>query len=132
MTAAHDDALKGLRTLVVEDDFFVAQSLALVLSKFGCEVVGPVATVQDACNLAEQAEIDMGILDVVIRGGNSEPVARVLISRGCPFLFLTGFRDVDMLSEDLREYPRLQKPADAEALRRAIADRQKGSGQSAE
>ena len=127
MTAANDDGLNGLRTLVVEDDFFVAQSLALILSRFGCEVVGPVATVQDACNLAAQAELDMAILDVVIRGGNSEPVARVLISKGCPFLFLTGFRDVDMLSEDLHEYPRLQKPADAEALRRAITDRQTGS-----
>ncbi len=130
MSPADKNGLHGLRTLVVEDDFFVAQSLALVLSRFGCEVVGPVATVQDACNLAEQAELDMAILDVVIRGGNSEPVARLLISRGCPFLFLTGFRDVDMLSEDLRGYPRLQKPADAEALRRAIKDRQTDWGKS--
>ncbi len=85
-------------------------------------MVGPVANVKEACNLAKQAEIDVALLDVVISGGNSEPVARVLISRKCPFLFLTGFRDVDMLSDDLHAYARLRKPVDAEKLRLALVE----------
>ncbi len=75
MSVPHDRGLDGLRTLVVEDDFFVAESIVGALSGFACVLVGPVSSVTDACRLAEQAEIDVALLDAVIRGGNSEPVA---------------------------------------------------------
>jgi len=114
----HD--LKGLRVLVVEDDFDVAEALRAVLVSAGCEVVGPVSTVEDACELAKTATLDAAVLDIALSPGTSAPVARALLYRGCPFVFVTGFSNVDMLPEELRGYRVLLKPVDAETLRSAI------------
>ena len=114
----HD--LKGLRVLVVEDDFDVAEGLRAVLVSAGCEVVGPVSTVEDACELAKTATLDAAVLDIALSPGTSAPVARALLYRGCPFVFVTGFSNVDMLPEELRGYRVLLKPVDAETLRSAI------------
>ena len=112
--------LKGLRVLVVEDDFDVAEALRAVLVSAGCEVVGPVSTVEDACELAKTATLDAAVLDIALSPGTCAPVARALLYRGCPFVFVTGFSNVDMLPEELRGYRVLLKPVDAETLRSAI------------
>ncbi len=112
--------IKGLRVLVVEDDFDVAESLRAVLVKAGCEVVGPVSTVEAACDLAKNTPLDAAVLDIALSPGTSAPVARSLLYRGCPFVFVTGFSNVDMLPEELRGYRVLLKPVDGETLRAAI------------
>ena len=117
---AQRESLKGLRVLVVEDDFDVAEALRAVLVSAGCEVVGPVSTVEDACELAKTARLDAAVLDIALSPGTSAPVARSLLYRGCPFVFVTGFSNVDMLPEELRGYRVLLKPVDAETLRSAI------------
>ena len=113
-------ALTGLRVLVVEDDFDVAESLRLVLVDAGCEVVGPVSTVEAACELAKLETLDAAVLDIALSPGTSAPVARSLLYRGCPFVFVTGFSKVEMLPEELRGHRVLLKPVDGETLRSAI------------
>ena len=112
--------IKGLRVLVVEDDFDVAEALRTVLASAGCEVVGPVSTVEEACKLAKTSPLDAAVLDIALSPGTSAPVARSLLYRGCPFVFVTGFSNVDMLPEELRGYRVLLKPVDSETLRAAI------------
>jgi hypothetical protein len=90
--------LEGLRVLVVEDDFDVALSLRSMLSSLGCEVIGPVSTAEDACEIT------------------SAPVARSLLYQRCPFLFVTGFANINMLPDDLRGQRVLLKPVDREEL----------------
>ena len=41
--------------------------------------------------LASQAEFDVAILDVDLNGQPILPVAEVLIARGLPFVFATGY-----------------------------------------
>ncbi len=114
------ESLKGLRVLVVEDDFDVAEALRAELESGGCHVVGPVSTVEEACDLVKTQALDAAVLDIALSPGTSAPVARTLLYRGCPFVFVTGFSNVDMLPEELRGHHVLLKPVDGQTLRAAI------------
>ena len=59
-------------------------------------------------------------LGVLVRLETYAPVARALLYRGCPFVFITGFSDLDMLPADLRGYRVLHKPVDRETVCSAI------------
>jgi DNA-binding response OmpR family regulator len=84
----HDGkVLNGLRILVVEDTFLVADSISSALQLRGCLVVGPVPRVQPALELARTEVIEGAILDVNLAGELSFPVADALIERHIP-LFL--------------------------------------------
>jgi len=110
----------GLRVLVVEDDYLVAESLQGMLRGMGCQIVGPVSTADDACRLVKQEMVDAAILDVNLSPGSSAPVARALQYKRCPFMFLTGYSMAGLLPDDLRGYRVLAKPVDPLTLRSAI------------
>ena len=112
--------VRGLRVLVVEDDYNVAEAFCAILQEAGVEVVGPVATVEAALELAKTRLLDAAILDIALSPGTSAPVARALLSRECHFVFVTGFSHVDMLPAELRGHRVLVKPVDAAELRAAI------------
>lgn len=109
-------SLDGLRVLVVEDDFFVARSLKVLLGALRCEVIGPVPTVDQARELIDEHRIDVALLDVQLSPGTSAAVARLLIDRGCPFVFVTGYTDAEVLPADLHDQPMLTKPVDGTTL----------------
>ncbi len=111
---------QGLRILVVEDDYQVAESLAEILETLGGEVIGPAATAEQATRLIEQRGPDVSILDVGLTKGTTATVARALRERGCPFLFLTGYADDALLPEDLRGSPLLTKPVECATMLSAI------------
>ncbi|MCP3905888.1 MAG: response regulator [Planctomycetes bacterium] len=117
-----ENGLAGLRVLVVEDDYFVARSLGVLLGALGAEVVGPASTADQACELAREEEIDAAVLDISLTPGTSAPVARALQYRECPFLFVTGYSSIGMLPDDLRGYRVLLKPVDAETLGTAVRE----------
>jgi DNA-binding NtrC family response regulator len=112
----------GRRILVVEDDYLVARSLARLLRSMGATVVGPAGTPEEACALIRTTPIDAAFLDVSLSPGTSAPVARALLYRGSPFVFITGYGNLDMLPDDLRGYRVLHKPVDAETLISAIKE----------
>jgi DNA-binding NtrC family response regulator len=114
--------LDGLRVLVVEDDFHVAESLSLALRKLGCTVVGPTATAEEACAIMKREDVDAAVLDVRLSPGTSEPIARALASRGRPFVFVTGYSSIRVLPDDLRGHRVLAKPVDQETLGDAILE----------
>jgi DNA-binding response OmpR family regulator len=99
----------GCRVLVVEDEMLIVMTIEDVLQAMGCEIVGPVATVDKALKLARDETFDAAILDVTIRGGKVYPVAEALLARGIPFVFASGYGDW-ALPEVLRDQPRLTKP----------------------
>jgi len=110
----------GLRVLVVEDDFLVSESLQRLLMDMGCQIVGPASTAADACQLVKDERVDAAILDVNLSPGTSEPVARALQYKRCPFFFLTGYSMAGLLPDDLRGYRVLAKPVDPVTLRSAM------------
>ncbi|MBX7279219.1 response regulator [Pseudomonas sp. ERGC3:05] len=100
---------EGRRVLVVEDEMTIALMIEEMLLDLGAEVIGPESRLDAALRLAGEASIDAAILDVNIRGGNSYPVADVLVQRGIPFIFCSGYNDW-ALEERHRDRPRLMKP----------------------
>ncbi len=101
---------QGLRVLLVEDSYLIAQDLERVLTALGCAVVGPAGTVESACALAAGPGVDAGILDINLHGQSSAPVASLLRKRQKPFFFVTGYGSGAILPDEFRRYRRLLKP----------------------
>ncbi|TCV67358.1 response regulator [Neorhizobium sp. S3-V5DH] len=110
----------GIKVLVVEDEGFVALLIEDMLSDLGCEIVASVAELQEACAVAAAEEIDLAVLDVNLGGERSFPVAEVLLERGVPFIFSTGYGTAG-LPEEFIGRPVLAKPFSAKALEATLA-----------
>ncbi|HEX5776598.1 MAG TPA: response regulator [Caulobacteraceae bacterium] len=119
-----NSTLNGLKVLVVEDEMLVSMLVEDMLADLGCTVVGPAAELDEAMTLAQDADIDLALLDVNLGGKPIFPVADALKARGVPFAFASGYGEAG-LSEDHRGAAVLQKPfreADlAKALRGLVA-----------
>lgn len=108
--------LAGRRILVVEDDFFVADSLALYLRALGADVAGPAPTVEAALDLIGGAErLDGAVLDIQLRGKLVYGVADALTARGVHFVFATGYGP-DAIPKRYNDAPRYTKPVEGERL----------------
>ena len=81
--------LRGMRVLVVEDEYYIAAEIKRALDQAGAVVVGPVGILEDGLELADE-ELDAALLDVNLHGKTSFEVAERLDRRGVPFVFLTG------------------------------------------
>jgi|SRR6185503_19337172 len=121
VTMMHESGrFPGLRVLLVEDNFLVATDLEWMLRELGCEVVGPVASVEEGVELATRERLDGAVLDVNITGGNSGAIARLLRSRHCPFFFVTGYASPAFDDVSFSRARRLRKPVDVLQLQDAI------------
>lgn len=77
--------VEPLRVLVVEDDFFTAESLSREIRAEGDTVVGPFADVHEAIQLA--GLVQAAILDVWVQDETSFVVADSLVHHGIPLSF---------------------------------------------
>lgn len=111
--------LKGKRILVVEDEALIAVMVEDMLMDMGSDVVGPAATIEAALALARAEAIDAAILDVNVRGERIDPVADVLMARGVPVLFATGYGEVKLASGATATV--IDKPYTQEKLARGLA-----------
>jgi CheY-like chemotaxis protein len=112
-------SVAGKRVLVVEDELMIRMLLQDMLADLGCELAGEAGRIDEALTLAKQSEFDVAILDVNLNGQPISPVVEVLIERGLPFVFATGYGQRGV-PEAYRKTPTLQKPFQAEALAQAI------------
>jgi DNA-binding response OmpR family regulator len=110
---------KGCRFLVVEDETLIAVLIEDTLVGMGCQVVGSSGKLDTALQLAKDKEFDTAILDITIRGGKVYPIAELLVARGIPFAFASGYGEW-ALPEVFRDRPRLIKPFTLRALREQI------------
>jgi DNA-binding response OmpR family regulator len=110
--------MMGMRVLVAEDVFLIADMLDEILKERGCEVIGPVAHLDRGLALARDAALDGAILDVNLEGELCFPIAAVLDRRGIPYFFVTGY-GAEFFPPEYRDIFRLTKPfasADLEEL----------------
>jgi CheY-like chemotaxis protein len=106
--------------LVAEDEYFVAQDLAMGLADLGLHVLGPYATVRDTLAAIETAErLDGAILDINLSGERCFPVADALRCRGVRFVFTTGY-DARSLPAAYGDVVRCEKPVAAEKVAAAL------------
>jgi DNA-binding response OmpR family regulator len=84
--------LAGLRVLVVEDDYFVAEEMRRALEARGATVLGPVAKVAAARPvLAGVDHIGLAMLDINLQDEMVFDLADELIARNILVVFLTGY-----------------------------------------
>jgi DNA-binding response OmpR family regulator len=112
--------LAGKRILVVEDETLIAMLLEMALQDENCDVVGPVARVADAIQLAQHETLDGAFLDVNLAGEPVFPVAEVLAGRDIPLLLLSGYGDEALPAG--RDWPIRSKPFDVGDVLRAMSD----------
>jgi len=108
--------LDGMRVLVVEDNFIVADSLRSLLTAFGGRVVSMAPSVEAALLVLASEPIDVAILDIHLKGGRVDVLADRLVEAKVPFLFITGYGDDTVLPQRLRGWPRLDKPVEPDLL----------------
>ncbi len=111
-----------LRILVVEDEGLIALNLELILQRFGCEIVGLVSRVDDIIDAARAHRPDGAFLDVNLRGRKVFDVLPEMMGLGVPCVLSSGYDDPMLFPAAYRHLPRIAKPFDETALRRACAE----------
>jgi len=110
---------RGMRVLVVEDQFLVAKDIEALLHQLGCVVVGPVGRLSLAMPIAKKELLDAAILDVNLDDGTVHPVATELAQRRIPFVLATGYVRPD-LPDTYRGRPILEKPFTGQDIEAAV------------
>jgi CheY-like chemotaxis protein len=119
--------LENVRVLLVEDDPIIALDLRQTLETAGATVIGPAHDVAAVTALMQYNPFDVAVLDHLIVGGDSLPVADDLARRGLRFLFHTSHRG--MLPQKFPHAPVIDKPSRSGELVAALAALVKASRQ---
>jgi DNA-binding NtrC family response regulator len=110
--------LAGQRILVAEDESLIALELERILQDFGCEVVGPVANIDDVLENAERGGFDGALLDVNLRGRQIFEILPALQKLHLKLIITSGYDDVTLFPPAFRAVPRIAKPFDERQMRR--------------
>ena len=97
------------RILIVEDEPFIALTLEDMLDELGFALAGTVSQIGEAMELIRREPVDCALLDVNLGTEKIDPVADLLASRNCPFIFTTGYGRSGIPAAHA-DRPVLQKP----------------------
>jgi len=112
-------SLTGRRLLMVEDEVLVGMMAKRILEDFGATVLGPYGGLADGLEAARSERFDGALLDFNLAGEFADPLADLLIARGIPFVFVTGYQR-DSIDRRYANVPVLPKPLEAESLERVL------------
>lgn len=119
-------AMSKKRALVAEDSSYILFGLEILLEHAGVEIVGASATVAGLCRLIETTPADIAILEVNLSGEMVFPAADLLIERGVPVIFTTGYAPAKIFPPRFMSLPILQKPYDSDQflslVKKALAE----------
>jgi CheY-like chemotaxis protein len=103
-----DKSFSGRHILVVEDEMMLFMMIEEMLTDLGASVA-VATTVTQALAKIDAQEFDVATLDLNLDGDESYPVADMLVLRGVPFVFSTGYSQKSVRGE-YRDRPVLRKP----------------------
>jgi CheY-like chemotaxis protein len=85
------DNTRKWRILIVEDEPIIALDLQDLLVDAGFEVAGVAGRLDKALVLIESADFDVAVVDANLAGASASPAAAALVTRGIPFVVLSGY-----------------------------------------
>jgi AmiR/NasT family two-component response regulator len=88
----------GLRVIIAEDELVLSLDLEDMITQMGCVIVGNATRVSRALELASDTACDVAVLDVNLNGESIDEAADILIARGVPVVFTTGYSPKAMAS----------------------------------
>jgi CheY-like chemotaxis protein len=106
--------LKGLRVLVVEDSWHVANALKSLLVELGIDVAGPAASLRDAERLLEAREPQVAVVDINLKGEMAYGLIDTLHGRGVRVVVISGYAVPQVAQSKVAAV--LQKPFSAKSL----------------
>lgn len=115
-----DKLLSGCRVLVIEDEMLILMMIEMMLGDLGCETIVSASTVDTALTAVAQANYDIAMLDMNLRGEDSHRIADALDARGVPYMFCTGNAGGDR-RDNVKARPIMQKPFAVEVLSEKLA-----------
>ena len=122
MRVADSSTLAGRRILVIEDEYLLADDMGQALAQLGAEVIGPVPSLKRAVEILDaDRPIDAAVLDIDLRSQASFPIADMLMARGVPFVFASGYGRAALPSR-YEDTPLWVKPFDPDRLARTLPD----------
>ena len=89
------DTSTARKVLVVDDEALIAALLEDMLVELSCDTIGPALTLDQGLALARESEMDAAILDLSLNGQPVFPIAEVLAERKIPFVFASGYAEID-------------------------------------
>jgi DNA-binding NtrC family response regulator len=88
---ASSPRLKDRRILVVEDDWFIADAVADLLTKEGATVFGPAATLDEGAQLAKYWPIEIAVMDLNLHGQRADDLVIDLTRKDITVVVVTGY-----------------------------------------
>lgn len=118
-------ALARARVLVVEDSWDFSASLKRLLETCGAEVLGPVATANDARRLLLESMPDVALVDINLRNGElSYGLIDEMRALSIPIVVITGYANTSPATD--KAVAVLQKPFRAGELVAALRSAKTG------
>ncbi len=115
------EPLHGMRVLVVEDEYYMADDLVRALEGVGAVPVGPFASVHQAEDAIEHNGIAAAVLDLNLHGARSDELAKRLDRDGVRTLIVSGY-STDGVPDEIRHLRRLEKPVNCKAIISALTE----------
>jgi DNA-binding response OmpR family regulator len=117
------DLLAGLRVLLLEDEFLIAMDLEQLCRDHGAEDVIVIRSLNELdADRAPPAGVGVAIVDVMLGGEQTLDFAEGLHAAGVPFVFASGFSQLDDMDERFPGVKLIGKPYSGPELIRAVAD----------
>ena len=102
--------------LLGEDSSMVLMATEFLLEEHDLQVIATASSLESALEQARSTTPDIVLLDVNLFGEMSFPVADVLVERGIPFIFTTGYSANESIPSRFAATPVMHKPYDEGAL----------------
>ena len=103
-------ARKNNSVLLADSDFLVAQGISTLLTARGFEIVGPVASTEEAIALTRENRPDAAVLETRLREGETvEKLADELTRNNIPYIFCSVQSPRDNMSERFWSLPVVDK-----------------------
>ncbi|AZV19748.1 response regulator [Mesorhizobium sp. M7A.F.Ca.CA.001.07.2.1] len=113
--------LDGLRILVLEDEFLIAMDVEQLCRDHGADEVVIARDLTEVDGREVATRFDAAIVDLMLGGASTIDFASGLRAAGIPFVFASGYSDVDEIKASFPGVRLVGKPYSGEDLVQAVA-----------